>query len=262
MVTFFQTYYDSIYREKSMSYYKFLDLDIFVEVDNDVSAFEIMLEKNLFKKVENIDIKSNYARVLKVEMAGPNATNQIFVATFTDKYGPESVIPSSKYNIYRFKNNAMMVYSYNALQWKLGILESVVKKDYVANSVINRFLSLALLPMGIVGFWGSVIGQDLIPMRQVDSAGEAFFIDVKEKKVFSRDESFQIPGKLKVLKWGMGNRGMEMEELFAFMLINCAFLDYPGSTFHPDRLLKGLMPTLYGEITKQEINRPRIDKSL
>jgi hypothetical protein len=142
-------------------------------------------------------------------------------------------------------------------------LERVIRKEYVADSIINRFLSLALLPMGVVGFWGTTADLDLLPMRQVDSLGEAFFVDIRGKKVYARGRNIDINHRLRVVKWSLeSSHRMEIEELFAFLHINCALLDYPGSTFRSDRLIKELVTISYGEIVTKENRRPKINEYL
>ena len=262
-------------------YQKELNLPIYVCVD--LQSFESGLGEFLGlmkfiklsekEEVEAIQIikKNNAARCLNISLASATVLRQIYSYMEFDSYGIETVIPKSGYQVYRYKNVGLMVYSFGVREWEFGSSSDfgsskAVDKKLAARTVIHRFLSWALVHHGILGLWGVAVDEGMVLQRINESRGEAVFIDVLASRILSQDGVKKLGPTFKILRLDPTLKGrnirMSKEELFSFMSSHCSYLDYKGLSVPVRQMIQTVVRMSEGLIHPKESFRPRTDLSL
>ncbi|MCF8057734.1 MAG: hypothetical protein K9K67_00445 [Bacteriovoracaceae bacterium] len=208
--------------------------------------------------------KNSFARMLKIKPASFKVARQIDSAAHSDRYGLESILPKEGYKVYRYKGQALLVYSYAAEAWECGITDSFGENEegiFAARTVLNRFLSWALAPLGVIGFWGVPVKEGLVVLRQKESQGEVVFFDLNKKKILSMDGVKSIPSRLKIMRLDnkLKNRNilMSSEELMSFLSVHTSFLDPEGHSLPIRQLLQAVSRRGEGLIHPRESFQPR-----
>ena len=266
-----------------VAYFQFakeLDLPVFLKVDfsvfdknlnsllKELHFSEISEEKDCQKKVFEALKKGPYGRLLILEEATPIVARQIDSALETDKYGLESITPKSDHKVYRHKGEALMVYSFSSVVWQVGCFSAFGsgKNSSGARTVINRYLSWALAPFGIIGFWGVPVDEGIVVLRNQDSKGEAIFIDVAKQNIITQDGIKKIKGRFNILKLDSTLKGrnirMTSEELIAFLTSHTTYFDYMGISMAMRFLIQELSKSSQGLVHPRENFKPRTDLSL
>lgn len=259
-------------------YQKELNLPIYVTAD--ISQFEPSFVDFLIKlkfmkltdKEENeaeSQIKKNpLARILHISEASPLVAKQIQSTMESDRYGAESIIPKNGYRVYRYKDLGLMVYSFNAREWQLGCYKDFGAAGAVvqARMMINRFLTWAFVPHGILGLWGVTVDDGMVAQRPGDSRGEAVFIDVVGQRMISFDGVKKLRPHFKILRLDPTLKGrnvkMSNEELLTFLSAHCSYLDPAGLSVPVRQMVQSLSKMTEGLYHPQESFRPRTDLSL
>lgn len=213
--------------------------------------------------------KNSFARMLKIKPASYKVVRQIESAAHSDRFGKESVLPKEGYKVYRYKDYALMVYSYAAEAWECGVTENfAVDEDgiFAARTVVNRFLSWALAPMGVIGFWGVPVKEGLVILKPLEAQGEVVFLDLNNRKVLSMDGAKAIPTRFKVMRLDskLKNRNIKMssEELMSFLSVHTCFLDPQGHSRPIRQLLQAVSRRAEGLIHPRESYQPRKELSV
>ncbi len=216
--------------------------------------FELLTQLS-FEEIKGSEVDSMYkalsensgAKQLRIKKAGHRALSQIVAATTTERYGLESILPKSGYKVYRYKGHALIVYSYAASAWECGVSDKFCQEDsdlFAARTILNRFISWSLASLGVVGFWGAFAQEGASVLKQRDSDGEAFFIDVPNKKVLSPDGVVDLPVGLKLLRIDHRLKGrnirMSRDELLSFLSIHTSYFDPGGNSLIVRQLLSAL----------------------
>ena len=259
-------------------YQKDLNLPIYLSVDltNFEPSLPDFLGKMKFTKLSDneesdalaIFKKSNNARVLNMSEASPIVGRQIQATMESDRYGAESIIPKEGYRVYRHKDVGLMVFSFGAKEWSFGCYKDFGSQSYLIPSrmMINRFLSWALAPHGIVGLWGVTIDDGIVAQRPVDSKGEAVFVDVVGLRMISLEGVKKLRPHFKVLRLDPTLHGrnirMSSEELLSFLSAHCTYLDSSGLSVPIRQVIQALSKLTEGLIHPQESFRPKTDLSL
>jgi hypothetical protein len=259
-------------------YQKELGLPIFICMDPLAfdQRFQEFVNEMKFTKLndkEEIEAKKKiqtekHARVLLISEATPPVSRQIQGTSESDRYGMESITPKDNYHVYRYKNNALMIYSFGAREWQLGCYANLASKDNLlaARTIINRYLSWALSPLGILGLWGVTIDDGIVAQRASDSKGEAVFIEMSKQRLLSVEGVKKIGPKFKILRLDptLHNRNIRMtnEEFVSFLYSHCTYFDYVGPTVPVRQLIQSLAKNVMGLVHPQESFRPRTDLSL
>ncbi len=259
-------------------YQKELNLPIYLSADltNFDQSFGEFLSKQRFVKLSDKEEtealanlkKNNNARILHITEASPIVAKQIQSTMESDHYGAESIIPKDGYRVYRYKDLGLMVYSFGAREWQLGCYKDFGSNDQIASSrmIINRFLSWALVPHGIVGLWGVTIDDGMVAQRPLDSKGEAVFIDVVGLRMISQDGVKKLRPHFKILRLDSTLKGrnikMSNEELLSFLSAHCSYLDSSGLSVPVRQMIQALSKMTDGLLHPQESFRPRTDLSL
>lgn len=214
------------------------------------------------KEVESIPTRLEsevQSRMLVLKPASSKVAAQIESASRSDRFGFESVLPKTGYKVYRFKGMALMVYSYAADVWECGITEAFGQGDsgiFAARTVINRFLSWALAPHGVIGFWGVPVKEGMVVLKQSDSQAEVVFVDMNEKSMLSMDGKKSLPLRFRILrldnKLSGRNIRMTSDELLSFLSVHSSFLDPTGLSRPMRQLLQALSRSAEGLIHPRE----------
>lgn len=220
------------------------------------------------KEAEKLIVSDSRARVLTMSEANISVARQITSMVESDRYGLESIVNQVNYRVYRYKNSALMIYSFTSKEWQMGVFKSFGSKAETMSSkvVLNRYLSFALQSMGVVGFWGVPIDEGMVVQRYHDSKGEAVFVDVKNERVISQDGVKKLSARFKILRLDptLKNRNVRMtsEELLSFLTSHCTYFDTTGLTVPVRQLVQAVTKLTEGIYHPEESFKPRTDLSL
>ena len=269
---------DPTTKKTYFQYQKDLGLPIYITVDLSSfdPSFQEFLSKMKFiklsdkeeKEVHGVIGKNNLARILNISEATPVLAKQIQSSMESDRYGTESIIPKQGYRVYRHKDVGLMVYSYAAREWSFGCYKDFGSASVLVSSriMINRFLSWALAPFGIIGLWGVTADEAIVAQKPIDSNGEAVFIDVKGLQMISVDGLKKLRPHFKILRLDSTLHGrnikMTTEELLSFLSSHCTYLDSSGLSVPVRQVIQALSKMTEGLVHPRESFRPRTDLSL
>lgn len=257
--------------EKKFMYFQYLkgaDLPIYLKIELGVGLDELVsmvptygfhsLSEGEVKDAEANVAKLFEARVLTITPASSGVERQIQQVLHSDQYGVESLTPRKGYKVYRFKSVALMVYSIAAREWTLGAsLDGVGPKQKDAwRQIFSRYLSLALAPLGYVGFFGIPSKEGMIVLKSREAAGESVFVDVVKGRVLSVDGAKSLSPKFQFIRLGTTLKGrsvkMTREDLFSFLCMSTSYLDYEGLPVPVRQMIQVLARTLSGVIEPRE----------
>lgn len=263
-------------------YQKEMNLPVFVAVDQasmdptladflNSMKFVKLSEKEEASALESIK-KEKHARVLSLTEASPVVARQIESTMESDRYGLESITPKAGYQVYRYKNVGLMVYSFQAKVWELGCfadfgsMKGTVESKMAARMILNRFLSWALVPFGILGLWGVTVDGGVVLQRARETKGEAVFVDVVGLRVLSLDGVKKMGARFKILRLDSTLRGrnvkMSSEELLSFLSAHASYFDMAGLSVPVRQMIQSLAKMSEGLLHPEESFRPRTDLSL
>lgn len=266
---------------KYFQYHRDVEFPVFLKVE-EVDAFSYAdsfyscLNQLNFVEIKDSEIDRAMAdlsqnptgRLLTIKPANHKVARQIVSASHSDRFGHESIFLKDNYKVYRFKNQALLVYAYAADAWECGVMDSFGDGDegiFAMRSVLARFLSWALAPLGVVGFWGVPVKEGLVILKQRESQGEAVFLDFKNEKIFSMDGSKKIPAFFKILRLDstLKNRNiiMSSEELLSFLSVHTTFMDPEGHSTPIRQLLQAVAKRGEGVIYPRDKFQPREESS-
>lgn len=207
-----------------------------------------------------------HVRLLEIKEASPAVARQIAHVAASDRYGAESIVPKDGYRVYRYKGVALMIYAFSATHWSMGCDQSFGSNQQEARVVLNRFLSWALAPLGMIGFWGVPVEDGIVVMNQRDSEGEAIFVDVRAHRTFSIDGSERMKARFRVIRLDgtLHNRNMKMNqtEMMAFLAASTSYIDAQGLSVGVRQMIQSLARDVEGLIHPRESFKPRTDLSL
>lgn len=258
-------------------YQKELGLPIYVSID--LNSFEQgvqdFLMKMKFTKLSDSEeaeiLKPKNVkdmRILNITEATAIVSKQIHSTMESDRFGLESIIPKEGYRVYRYKDVGLMIYSFGAKEWQLGCYKDFgARANFVASSmVMNRYLSWALSPFGIMGLWGVGVDDGMVAQRPMEAKGECVFIDVINHKIISIDGVKKMSPRFKVLRLDPTIRGrnikMTNEEYLSFITAHCSYFDFTGLSIPVRQMIQSFVKMTEGLIHPQESFRPRTDLSL
>lgn len=259
-------------------YQKDLNLPVYLSVDlsSFENSFSDFLTKMKFHKLGDKEEasaledlkKNNQARILHISEASPIVAKQIQSMMESDRYGAESIIPKDGYRVYRYKDTSLMIYSFGAKEWQLGCYKDFGSNQFQFESrmVINRFLSWALVPHGIIGLWGVTVDDGMVAQRPIDSKGEVVFIDVVGLRMIAIDGIKKLRPHFKILRLDPTLKGrnvkMTSEQLLSFLSAYCSYLDSSGLSVPARQMIQALSKMTEGLLHPEESFRPRTDLSL
>jgi hypothetical protein len=103
-------------------------------------------------------------------------------------------------------------------------------------------------------------------LRRKEALGEAVFIDVREKRIFSIDGVTPMKSNFTILRLDSvlkdKNIPMSNEELISFLTVNSTFFDYQGLNVPIRQAIQSLVKVAKGIVHPRESFKPRTDLSL
>ena len=262
--------------EKTIKYFQYQKghkLPIFVKFDstsfgNDLVTVLTALRFNESSETEFNDAskQSPHARILDIQEASPAVARQIAYVAGSDRYGAESIVPKEGYRVYRHKNVALIIYAFSAKEWTMGCESHFGSDEKDCRVVLNRYLTWALAPLGVVGFWGVPVEEGIVVMNQRDSVGEAVFIDVRGRRTFSIDGSSRMKARFRVIRLDgtLHNKNLKMNssEMMAFLAASTSYIDSQGLSVGVRQMIQSLSRDVEGLVHPRDSFKPRTDLSL
>lgn len=206
------------------------DYPVFLRMDRD------MLEGRLQKLVSDlgfselaekdhkkVSLSRAGLRVLNLTRAGHRVSMQVNGSDSLDRFGAESLhAHSGACEVYTHRRIGMMVFSLSSPVWELGLVSSLETTEELMGFrvMLNRYLSWALAPHGVIGFWGVATGDGFVVMKQAQSFGEAVFVDVALRRTYSSVGARAFEGVFTILradKACVPGKSIGPEELVSFL---------------------------------------------
>ncbi len=212
-------------------------------------------EEDLQKLLDNPKESCKY---IKLKAASFKIAAQIGSTSSVDQYGAESISPRGSFKIYRYAGMSMLIYASTSKEWELAAMPHFFAESNaaIARVVINRILSWALAPMGIVGFWGEVIKDGLVIRNAREAHGEACFVDLRRMMIIHAQgespikSSFNFVRPDRTLKDRMIT--MRAEELFSFLCSKTTYFDFQGLSVAVRQILQQMSRVLIGIVYPEE----------
>lgn len=252
---------ESLYQfEKSLNY------PVFIRVSGDIaSKIEAFLKTMRFEKVASGDLEKTKklistdekARVLNLTEATINISAQIEGRRESDLFSPESISPTEAGRVYRYRDIALMLYSFRHKEWQVAFVHDFLTDDSKkarAGMVIHRFLSWSLSVFGVVGFWGAAQDDRVIIFKNKNNISPVFYIDVLGQKIISEKGVSKIKGRLIVARPLGSIRGtskvMSKEELLSFLHHHSIYFDYSGPSVPVRQVIQKLSIIAQGIVSE------------
>lgn len=268
-------------KESDWTYFQYqIEQGLPVFIRADLAEFDASLAPFLmqmgFSEIENQEalalestLESRFTgNLLTLRIASASVERQINQVAEGDRYGCECITPKDGYKVYRFKSKALLVYSFGVGQWEMGCLSNFGEESALGDyrCIINRYLSWALVSEGIIGLWGVPVEEGMVVLRRKEALGEAVFIDVREKRIFSIDGVTPMKSNFTILRLDSvlkdKNIPMSNEELISFLTVNSTFFDYQGLNVPIRQAIQSLVKVAKGIVHPRESFKPRTDLSL
>lgn len=262
--------------EKTIKYFQYQKghkLPVFVKFDSTSFGSDLVTVLTALRFSESSETEFNdaskqnsHARILDIQEASPAVTRQIAYVASSDRYGAESIVPKEGYRVYRHKNVALIVYAFSAKEWTMGCEPDFGSDEKDCRVVLNRYLTWALAPLGVVGFWGVPVEEGIVVMNQRDSGGEAVFIDVRGRRTFSIDGTSRMKARFRVIRLDgtLHNKNLKMSssEMMAFLAASTSYIDSQGLSVGVRQMIQSLSRDVEGLVHPRDSFKPRTDLSL
>jgi len=268
-----------------MQFQREIGLPIFIKIIGENFSPDIfnLLKLMQFDKIKEDDaqkillegMKQKNARTLEISECGPLVVRQLGTwrempldGSMHTWGGMETVFGRDNYKVYRYQGLAMIVFSHLLPLWKMGTLPNfgASSNELAARSVLARFLSWALAPHGIVGFWGAPVEEGVVVMRQWESGAESFFVDTQKSRIISIEGIKKLNSGFKIhrLDRTLKNRQVRMtsEQILAFLSNSTTYLSTEGLTVPIRQMIRQLSMMAEGIVLPFEDFKPRADLSL
>lgn len=184
---------------------------------------------------KKISLNRPHTRMLTVQLASARLNQQLNGSDLLDKYGPESLSLQAGMPIYTYRKVGIMSLPPYKTLWDLALHSEISQTDQMIGFriILVRFISQALAEQGVLSYWGTIRDESIIVMKQLNSFGEAVFIDWNKKIIFSNGGETKIHGPLKILRkdkeYKVGN-AMGREEVISFLSVSTCLLSFNGIT--------------------------------
>ncbi len=174
-------------------------------------------------------------KILTVQAATPRALQLINISGSLDKYGHESISLQLGTVAYTYRKVGSMAMPHAKTLWDLALSQEISQTDQMVGLrvMLVRFLSQALADEGVLSYWGTTKDDAVIIMKQAHSFGEAVFIDLGKKIIFSNGGEMKIGGSLKIIrkdKETATSSLMGREDLIGFLSVSTCLLSFKGIT--------------------------------
>ncbi|MEC7183511.1 MAG: hypothetical protein VXW15_12405 [Bdellovibrionota bacterium] len=231
------------------------------------------LDEERSKEIESVLREREDSRVLDIRCASPDVRLQLSRIQESDLYGFESIIPQNGYNVYRYKDGGVLVFSSSANIWKLGCWTGFkegddLKKAY--NIILNRFVSWAFVEHGVIGFWGRILGKEIELLKQKESNGEAFYVDTEKNVAFNFKGELLSIQNVDIVREERGvvmapnkkKRAVSKERFISLLFGSCTFFDLKGLSVRVREMIVKIAKTQCGYIKPKSKDGSARDLSL
>lgn len=262
--------------QEKITYFQFgaqLDYPIFIgvsleEFDSSLTGFLTQCGFDLLTQEGGESIEKRlqgreHGRLLKIDKAGMRASQQIMRSTESDRFGNESVVSKEGYRVYRYRGLGLLIFSFGATQWTLGVTQDFGTESALSasRSIVNRYLSWALSPIGVAGFWGTPVDEGVVLMKQGDAGGEAVFFDVLKNRLLCRDGAKPFSSDFKIIRLDtiLKNRSVRMgrEEMPGFLSVHSTYMSTEGLSLPIRQVIQTLSMQFEGHRFPKENFQPR-----
>ncbi len=206
------------------------------------------------KKVKSVQEEDPHFRILKLTKAGGRIAQQIAKTHSTSGFGPERIDQGKGFQIYRYKNCAMVIFSFRSKEWEAGVLETFGADPQITESkiVINRFLSWSLSAIGVCGVWGQKSDEGMVVMRADHSKGSCVFFDIENQVLITKDVVEPLNSDFKFIRINktLHNKriAMSREDLLSFLPMHSSYFSPNGLSVPVRQLISKLAITFCGEV--------------
>ena len=172
-------------------------------------------------------------RVLNLTRASHRVHMQVRTSDSLDHYGAETLHPHTGCEVYLHRRIGMMVFAQQTSVWELGLASTLETTEELMGLrvMLNRYLSWALAPHGIIGFWGVSTGDGFVVMKQAQSFGEAVFVDIARRQTYSSMGTKPFEGVFTILradKGAVAGKTLNGEELVSFLSTHTTYFSNQG----------------------------------
>jgi hypothetical protein len=187
------------------------------------------------KDARKIPLQRSQTRLLTVQYANSRLQQLMNGSELLDKYGPESLSLQAGIPVYTYRKVGIMALPSFKTLWDLALHSDISHTDQMIGLriILVRFLSQALADQGIISYWGTVRDESMIVMKQVNSFGEAVFVDWSKKMLFSNGGELKINSHLKIIRKDKDSKTaavLSREEIISFLSVSTCLLSFQGIT--------------------------------
>lgn len=190
---------------------------------------------NELSEVESkkIPLQKTSTRLLTIQSASARLAAQITGSDLLDKYGHESLSLQGQIPVYTYRRVGIMALPAMKNIWDLALHQDISHTDQMIGLriILVRYLSQALSEQGVLCYWGTVKDETVIVMKQLQSFGEAVFIDTTKKAIFSNGGEIRLGTQLKILRKDKDvkiSSPMNREEIISFLSVSTCLLSFHG----------------------------------
>jgi hypothetical protein len=117
----------------------------------------------------------------------------------------------------------------------MALLPESTQTDHMVGLriMLVRYVSQALAEQGVISYWGTIKDDTVLVMKQLNSFGEAIFIDMDKRCIFSNGGEIRLSSNLKIIRKDKEARTsavMSREELISFLSVSTCLLSFNGIT--------------------------------
>jgi hypothetical protein len=186
-------------------------------------------------EIRKIPIQRYQTRLLTMQNASARLTKELTGTDLLEQYGPEVLSLQAGVPVYTYRKVGMMAMPTSKNLWDLALHPDLTHTDHMIGIriILVRFLSQALSDNGVLSYWGTQKDDSLIVMKQLQSFGEAIFIDHEKKMIFSNGGEMKLTKNIRLIrkdKEGIGSGKLSREETISFLSVSTCLLSFTGLT--------------------------------
>jgi hypothetical protein len=180
---------------------------------------------------KKISVQRRGTKIISLSRASSRVSQQVMLSDSLDRFGHEVLSYRGEAHVYTYRKIGMMVFSHTTSFWEIGIASQLENTEELMGLrvMLNRALSWALAPLGIIGFWGVVTAEGFVAMKQSQSFGEAVFVDTDTETVFSSAGKSKMESGFTIFradKSGVSGKLLGPEELISFLSTSNTYLSH------------------------------------
>lgn len=243
---------------------KFMDTNFF-KILKELQFVELT-EEQLKSKAELFS-NSNF-RLLNIKEASVKVSQQILRSNQDDRFGPESITELASHKVYRYKSQALVVFSYRFKEWEMGCFANFgnEKSTLETKMVLHRYLSWSLSVIGVVGFWGVPVEEGVVINKPSEVKAEAVYFDLKRLSTITIEGEKKVGSNFKIIRLDttLTNRNiiLKREELIGFLFTHSTFLDYRGPSIPVRQVIQEISQLATGILHPEKSFKPRMNLSM